>query len=103
MDYVLLPGRNLFLLLELNGVSTARAERAGQTVRNSGGHLLFLSPGIQYLPIPPLILEGSVQVPIYRDFNGRQLAPDYSVARSAISPNAIKTPWPAWICARSRS
>ncbi|MBI2466751.1 MAG: transporter [Candidatus Rokubacteria bacterium] len=78
-DYVLLPERNMFLILELNGVVTARAEQAGRTVRDSGGHLLLVSPGIQYLPIPPLILEASVQIPIYRDLNGRQLAPDWSV------------------------
>jgi len=77
-DYVLLPGRNMFLILELNGVFKARAEQAGRTVRDSGGHLLFLSPGIQYLPIPPLILEAGVQIPILRDLNGRQLAPDWS-------------------------
>jgi len=47
-------------------------------VRASGGQLLFLSPGLQYLPRPNVILEGSVQVPIYRDLNGRQLAPDWS-------------------------
>ncbi|MBI1893101.1 MAG: transporter [Candidatus Rokubacteria bacterium] len=78
-DYVLLPGRNMFLILELNGVLAERAEQAGRTVRDSGGHLLFLSPGIQYLPIPPLILEAGVQIPILRDLNGRQLAPDWSV------------------------
>lgn len=78
-DYVLLPGRNMFLILELNGVVTAHAEQDGRTVRDSGGHLLFLSPGIQYLPIPPLILEAGIQIPIYRDLNGRQLAPDWSV------------------------
>lgn len=78
-DYVLLSGRNMFLVLELNGVVTERAEQAGKTVRESGGHLLFVSPGIQYLPIPPLILEGSVQIPILRDLNGRQLAPDWTV------------------------
>ncbi len=78
-DYVLLPGRNLFAVLELNGVFTARAEQAGRSVGDSGGHLLFVSPGIQFLPIPPLILETSVQLPILRDLNGRQLAPDWSV------------------------
>lgn len=78
-DYVLLPQRNMFVLLELNGISTSRAEQAGRTVRDSGGQLLFISPGLQYLPLPYLILEASVQVPIYRDLNGRQLAPDWSV------------------------
>ncbi len=78
-DYVLLPERNLFAVLELNGIATSRAEQAGRTVKDSGGQLLFISPGIEYLPRPNLILEGSVQVPIYRDLNGRQLAPDWSV------------------------
>ncbi len=78
-DYVLLPSRNMFVLLELNGVSTSQADQAGRTVRDSGGQLLFISPGLQYLPVPNLILETSVQVPIYRDLNGRQLAPDWSV------------------------
>ncbi|MBI2001624.1 MAG: transporter [candidate division NC10 bacterium] len=77
-DYVFLPERNLFLILELNGVVSGHADQVGRTVPDSGGHLLFLSPGIQYLPIPNLILEGSVQIPIYRDLNGRQLAPDWS-------------------------
>lgn len=78
-DYVLLPERNLFVVLELNGISTRRAEQAGRGVRDSGGQLLFIAPGLEYLPRPNLILEASVQVPIYRDLNGRQLAPDWSV------------------------
>lgn len=78
-DYVLLPQRNMFLILELNGISASRAEQASRTVRDSGGQLLFVSPGLQYLPVPNLILETSVQVPIHRDLNGRQLAPDWSV------------------------
>lgn len=78
-DYVLLPERNLFVVLELNGISTSRAEQAGRGVRDSGGQLLFIAPGLEYLPWPNLILETSVQVPIYRDLNGRQLAPDWSV------------------------
>jgi hypothetical protein len=78
-DYVLFPQRNMFVLLELNGISTSRADQAGRTARSSGGQLLFLSPGLLYLPIPNLILETSVQLPIYRDLNGRQLAPDWNV------------------------
>lgn len=77
-DYVLLPARNLFAVVELDGAFAERAEQGGQTIRDSGGHLLFVSPGIQYLPIPPLILEVSVQVPIARNLYGRQLAPDWS-------------------------
>jgi len=78
-DWVFLESRNLFLVLEFNGVYTARSEMSGEKLRNSGGNTLFISPGIVYLPIPQLILDTSVQIPIVQHVNGRQLAPDYTV------------------------
>ena len=73
------PGRELFLLLELNGRWQGRAEASGQPVFDSGGHSIYLSPGVQFLWRPNLILEGGVQVPVRRAFNGSQLEPNYSV------------------------
>ena len=72
VDYVTLPERNLFFVLEFNGISAGRNEENGRNVRNSGGHTLFISPGIEYLPLPYLILESSVQIPIVQDLNGKQ-------------------------------
>ena len=72
VDYVTLAERNLFFVLELNGVHAWRNKENGTKVRNSGGHLLHISPGIEYLPLPYLILESSVQIPIVQDLNGRQ-------------------------------
>jgi hypothetical protein len=72
IDYVTLAERNLFFVLELNGVQAWKNKDNGRKVRNSGGHTLFLSPGIEYLPLPYLILESSVQIPIVQDLNGRQ-------------------------------
>ena len=72
VDYVTREERNLFFVLEFNGISTGRNEMNGRTVRNSGGHTLFISPGIEYLPLPNMILESSVQIPIVQDLNGRQ-------------------------------
>lgn len=72
VDYVTLAERNLFFVLELNGVQAWKNKENGTKVRNSGGHTLHLSPGIQYLPLPYLILESSVQIPIVQDLNGRQ-------------------------------
>lgn len=72
VDYVTLEERNLFFVLEFNGVNAGRNEENGRNVRNSGGHSLFISPGIEYLPLPYLILESSVQIPVVQDLNGRQ-------------------------------
>jgi len=73
VDYVTLAERNLFFVLEFNGVQAWKNKENGRKVRNSGGHTLFISPGIEYLPLPYLILESSVQIPIVQDLNGRQL------------------------------
>ncbi|MBI2986529.1 MAG: transporter [Deltaproteobacteria bacterium] len=72
VDYVTLQERNLFFVLELNGISSGRNEENGRNLRNSGGHTLFVSPGVEYLPLPYVILESSVQIPIVQDSNGRQ-------------------------------
>ncbi len=73
------PGRELFLLLELNGRWQGRAEANGQPVFDSGGHSVYLSPGVQFLWRQNLILEGGVQLPVRRAFNGSQLEPSYNV------------------------
>lgn len=72
VDYVTLAERNLFFVLELNGVHAWKNKVDGKKVRNSGGHILHISPGIEYLPLPYLILESSVQIPVIQDLNGRQ-------------------------------
>lgn len=72
IDYVTRAERNLFFVLEFNGIRAGRHEENGSKVRNSGGNTLFVSPGIEYLPLPYLILESSVQIPVVQDLNGRQ-------------------------------
>ncbi len=69
------PGRDTFLLLELNGRWQDRAHVGGRVANNTGGHVMYLSPGIQFLLRRNLILEGGVQVPVMNDLNGTQLAP----------------------------
>lgn len=72
IDYVTRAERNLFFVLEFNGINAGRNEASDKRVRNSGGHTLFISPGIEYLPLPYMILESSVQIPVVQDLNGRQ-------------------------------
>ena len=63
-------------LLELNGLWSDRNEDHGSTRRNSGGHILFLSPGFQYVA-KSWILEASLQLPISQNLNGSQVETDF--------------------------
>jgi len=72
------PGRDTFLLLEINGRWQGRARSTGLQLADSGGHVVYLSPGIQFLLRGNLILEGGVQIPVLRDLNGTQLAPSFN-------------------------
>ncbi len=70
------PGPEIIPLLELNGRHAMRAERAGRTVADSGGDVVFLSPGVQYSAASGRWLaEVAVQIPVVRELNGTQLAP----------------------------
>ena len=72
------PGRDTFLLLEINGRWQGRARSIGLELADSGGHVVYLSPGIQFLLRGNLILEGGVQIPVLRELNGTQLAPSFN-------------------------
>ncbi len=79
----LLPGRrfegkNLFLVGELNGEYAGRTEAQGTAVPDSGGNVLFFSPGVKFLPTRRLVLEFAVPVPIHRNLNGTQPKPTSS-------------------------
>ena len=73
------PGKDTFILLELNGIHEERSEAGGRAVGNSGGETIFLSPGIQWLPAQNIVLEAGVQLPVYQDRNGMQLGRDVTV------------------------
>ncbi len=69
--------RTLQIYLEWNGSIAGRNNEAGNAMPNSGGHLAYLSPGLQWVLFPQLLIEGSVQIPAIQSFNGIQ--PDVSV------------------------
>jgi Putative MetA-pathway of phenol degradation len=71
--YENLTDHTLVLYLELNGEVAGRNAINGVSDPNSGGHLLFLSPDLQWIPKPWLLFEGSVQFPIVQDLEGTQL------------------------------
>ena len=71
--YQSLTDPTLGAYLELNGRVAGEVEVAGTENPDSGGHLLFLSPDLQWIPTPWLLFEGSVQVPVVQGLNGVQL------------------------------
>lgn len=73
------PGRDTFLLLELNGRWRGRARSDGLEVDDSGGHVASVSPGIQFLARQNVVLEAGVQVPVSRDLHGAQPQPTVRV------------------------
>ncbi len=62
--------------MELNGQVTQYARQRGVMVSDTGGHEIYLSPGLQWVPRTNLLVEASVQVPIYQNLYGTQLATD---------------------------
>ncbi|MCH8812558.1 MAG: transporter [Gemmatimonadetes bacterium] len=69
--------RTVQLYLEWNGSIQRQATSDGDELADTGGHVGYLSPGIQWVVLPQLLIEGSLQIPLLQDHNGAQ--PDYGV------------------------
>jgi hypothetical protein len=66
----------LYLVAEANGIFSQRSKLKGERIDDSGGHILFLSPGLQFAT-RRFILEASIQLPIIQDLNGNQVETDF--------------------------
>ena len=62
-------------LLELNGTWQAKSRDEGDRLSDTGGSLLFLSPGFQIISTR-WIVEASVQIPVHQEMNGSQVKTD---------------------------
>lgn len=85
LQYRLLPddlsagGRGfLFAVVEGGVVSHDEDRLFGAADPNSGGVLVFLSPGLQFAA-KRWIAEAAVRVPVVKDLDGAALEPDYTV------------------------
>lgn len=67
------PSPQLNLYLELNGSVVGHTKKNGDEVEDSGGSLLFISPGIQYIGGRRWLVEGTIQLPVIDEPNGTQL------------------------------
>ncbi len=69
---------NVMVVLELNGESRDFARVGGIQLSDSGGNLLFFSPGVEFIVTNRTVLEFSTPIPIRRDMNGIQPKPSSS-------------------------
>ena len=81
--------RQLNGLVELNGLWTERARNHGRRVRDSGGHVLFLSPGVQLVSLG-WIFELSFQIPVVEKLRGDQVETDWIGVVSVRIPFAVR-------------
>lgn len=72
------PVRELFAILETNFVRRGLGHSNGQTVRASSATEYYLSPGLQYVATPQLIVEASAQLPVVRRTGAQLLRTDHN-------------------------
>lgn len=70
---------DLYLMLELNGRAAEKDEANSVKDDNTGGHQLFINPGVSYHILPNTMLMLSVQVPVYANMNGDAQKTNYHV------------------------
>ena len=68
----------LYGVLEFNGSFKEQNKISDVTVRSSGGHTVYFSPGLQFVTTR-WVVESSVQIPIIQNLYGDALEADYAV------------------------
>ena len=81
--YKTYPTRQTNVFLEFNGSWRDHDRLDGQTVADSGGHVILIAPGIQYIPLSRLLVEASLQMPMLVNLGGRQMEPDWAASLGA--------------------
>jgi len=71
-----------FVSFGVNGEWRGREDEDGVTVGDSGGHVLYVTPGIQVIVGRKWIVEASYQAAVQHDLNGTQKGESYKVAGS---------------------
>lgn len=71
------PGPTVGAKLGIQYRYEGRAEQDGANVANSGSSELRVRTGLSWHPAPNIDVSFKVEVPVYQDFNGEQLALDY--------------------------
>ncbi len=72
-------GVGLDLMVEVNGESREKTTVAGESEENTGGTVLYISPGLRVSALSRWGVFASVGVPVLTDLNGIQTDVDYRV------------------------
>lgn len=72
------PARDLYGVLEVNGIMGQKSKQNNIQINDSGGHQIFLAPGLQFLPVADVLLEVGIQIPISEKLHGTQLGTDFN-------------------------
>ena len=73
------PGGELFAILESSFVTRSKGRLNSVTVPGSSSSEYYLSPGLQYAARPQFVIEGSIQLPVYRRTGPQVLRTDYNL------------------------
>ncbi len=73
------PVKELFAILETNFVHKGLGRSDGRTVRESNATEYYLSPGLQYVATPQLVIEASAQLPVVRHTGAQLLRTDHNI------------------------
>lgn len=65
-------------VVEAIGAYAAENDVNGRTDHDSGGHTVFLSPGLQWVS-QRWVVEGAIQLPVIQALNGDALEADYAI------------------------
>jgi len=72
-----------FVSFGVNGEARDHEHLGGGRVADSGGHTVYVTPGLQYVVADKWILEATYQYAVYHDLNETQLGENYRVLGSA--------------------
>lgn len=89
LEYVLFPrhykkpGGEVFAILETSFVTRTKGRVNGVVVPRSSSTEYYLSPGLQYAAHPQFVVEGSLQLPVFRSAGPQVLRTDYNLLLGA--------------------
>jgi hypothetical protein len=85
LEYVLFPrnykkpGGEVFAILESSFVTRAKGRLNGRVAPGSSSTEYYLSPGLQYAARPQFVVEGSIQLPVFRSAGPQVLRTDLNL------------------------
>jgi hypothetical protein len=74
------PSPQLNAYVELNGTTIGKSKIGGARADRTGGTVVFLSPGLQFIGGRRWLIEGTFQIPVVNDPNGIQLGTSWTAS-----------------------